>query len=131
MAEPAIVFGTATASYPRGPISDWQTGVTMRRRPEQHGADVGTFGKEPRSFALPAVLFGTTARAIWRLRERWEAQKGQRRTLYRSDADNETWPGMTLIDVFQTGGIRRILLASNGANYEQVVTLVFARTKET
>lgn len=128
---PGVYFGNASAEYPRGPVRNWQTGVTLRRRPEQQGADVGTFGKEPRRFAMPAIIFATTTVEIDAEEMKWEARVGERDTLYVDDSGVRKFPGITLVGVHKTTGVRRMVNATNSKNWYMWITVVFARTKET
>ena len=126
-----LQFGIAACSYPRGPHVDWQTGVTLRRRPEQDGANVGPTGKEPRPWTIMAVIFGSNVAQIQNMMARWKSEKGNVRTLYTTEPVGMHGDGVSLLSVDPVTGIRRMINATNGANYMQWINLVFARVAET
>lgn len=131
MATTYLYFGNAYCEYPTGPMVDWQTQVALRRRPEQDGANVGIAGKAPRPFSIMAILFGNTVAQVKYYWNRWEAERGQVKTIHTTEPSPLRGDGAVLLSVDPVTAIRRITSATNSANYMQWINLVFARVAET
>ena len=126
-----LYFGDAYCEYPMGAHVNWQTGVTLRRRPEQDGANSGTTGKMPRPYSIMAMLFSNTVAEMRYNMARWEAERGQTKTIHTTEPSPLKGDGVILLSVDPVSGIRRMANATNFATYFQWINLVFARVAET
>jgi hypothetical protein len=131
MPDPRLTFSTGTAYYPIGEPSNWQLGLDLRRRPEQDGADVIKFGKEPTGFGINAVLFGATVAEIRANLRAWEALKGETDTLVITGTAAGEAPGIMLAGIAPNGALVPLIGASNGASYLLRIVLAFMRVAET
>lgn len=125
-----MYFGKANASYPKGFPQNWSAYTSLRRRPDEDGADVIVFGLKPNNWSTQAVLLTDTLADAHRAVQQWRDSIGAVRDLVLSDPGPATFAGTVLRAVTITYGPRRAHNATTG-NWITGVNLVFSRTAET
>ena len=129
---PDLRFGNAGAWYPNGVPRTYAYTGSLRRRPEDTGADVVRFGRTPRPWTHRAVLLATTLSGAYNQLARWDAEQWQVRTLYRNDLPFSDGSGVCLQNVAVIWGPKRVYSASDWAtNWITSLQLTFMRVSET
>lgn len=128
---PKIYFGDASGDYPKGFPENWGKFSSLRRRPEEDGADAVVFGNRPIAWATQVVIFGANYAALKRELSKWWSARSTKETLRLDDPGADQFPGVFLASVNNNWGPRRIFNASNSAAFEMGLGLVFLKLSET
>ncbi|HUW08832.1 MAG TPA: hypothetical protein VM537_03840 [Anaerolineae bacterium] len=124
---PHLFFGNAWAWFPKGHPQNWQRRVSMRRRPEEDGADIIRGGLEPVKWAMQVRLLMADILSAETMIRRWEALAGQVADLHMLVDIPWHFGGVCLFAVNLAKGPIKVEAATDGTTQYMVwLDLIFA-----
>jgi len=111
---PHVFFGNAWAWFPLGFPRNWQRQVSMRRRPEEDGADIIRSGLTPVLWASQVTLLAVDILSANAFIRRWEALTGEVRDLHLLVGIPWHLSGVCLHNAYLVAGPKKVEAATDG-----------------